>query len=241
MILLALLAAAAATPQSCADQVKADPAKGIEVANGWAMAGGGALARQCLGLAYVAQERYGAAAIAFETGALEAEKAGDTGATGLWVQAANARLADGDAGHARSDIDAALSRGALDGPAKGEAYLDRARASVALKDLKGARADLDQALKLVPQDPLAWLLSATLARRMDDLPRAEADIAQAAKLSPDDASVALEAGNIAMAAGSPDAAKVAWQGAIATQPNSEAARTARAALDALNAKEPKKP
>lgn len=77
---------------------------------------------------------------------------------------------------------------------RGEAHLDRARALVATGDTKGARDDLDAATRDAAADPLAWLLSATLARRMNDLPRARADIAEALKRSADDAQVQARGG-----------------------------------------------
>jgi tetratricopeptide (TPR) repeat protein len=89
---------------------------------------------------------------------------------------------------------------------------------------------LDAALSLVPEDPLAWLLSAALARRMGDLSRAEKDIAEAAKRAPDDASVALEAGNIAAMGGQVEAAKTAWQAAQRLQPNGPQGQAAARAL-----------
>ena len=232
MILLALLAATASA-QSCADEIKANPVQAVEKANAWHSAGGGALARQCAALAYAAQDRWTEAAEAFEQAAREAEKAKEAAAANLWVQAGNARLAAGEPRPAIAALDAALVTGMLTGLAKGEARVDRARANVAAGDLAAARTDLDEALKLVPKDPLAWLLSASLARRMGQQERAQVDIAEAAKLSPDDASVALEAGRIALAAGAPAAARVAWEGAIKNQPGSEAARAAQAELDRL--------
>jgi tetratricopeptide (TPR) repeat protein len=232
MILLALLLQSVAPTGNCADLVKADPAKAIEVANGWHLKGGGALARQCAALAYAARDQWPAAATAFEQAAREAEKAKQASAD-LWVQAGNARLAAGEARLAVAAFDSALVTGALAGPAKGEVRLDRARANVIAGDLASARADLDEALKLVPEDPLGWLLSASLARRMGQLERAQVDIAEAARRSPDDASVALEAGRIALAAGAPAAARAAFQGAIVNQPGSDAARAAKAELDRL--------
>jgi Tfp pilus assembly protein PilF len=101
--------------------------------------------------------------------------------------------------------------------------------------MQAARADLDEALKSVPEDPLAWLLSASLARRMEQLERAQADIAEAAKRSPDDAAVALEAGRIALAAGSPAAARLAFEASMRNQPGGEAAKAAQAELDRLGA------
>jgi len=225
----------------CVALIESDPTRAIATADAWRIAGGSVAARHCLALAYVAQGRYVPAAVAFEQAAREAETTRDARAANLWVQAGNARLAAKQADLARAAFDAALAHGTLDGERLGEAHLDRARARVALGDNPAARIDLDAALKLAPADPLAWLLSATLARRMNDLPRAQADIAEAAKRAPDDASVALEAGNIAILSGAPEAAKVAWQGAVNNQPESDAGKSAKAALAALEADMAKTP
>ena len=91
------------------------------------------------------------------------------------------------------------------------------------------------ALKLVPADPLAWLLSATLARRTGDLARAQADIGEAMKRAPDDAAVALEAGNIAILSGAEAAARTAWAAAIKASPDSPAGKAAADALKRLGA------
>lgn len=243
-MILALLAAAAlsnspsqARFESCATLANNDPARALDEASAWAIAGGGGYARQCTGLAYVAQNRWKPAAAAFEQAArkFEAEQDGRAAAR-LWVQAGNAELAGGDAKQARSHLDAALSAGLLQGTDAGEAHLDRARAAYALGDGKAARADLDAALKLVPADPLAWLLSATAARRDGDLARAQADIEEALKRSPDDASVALEAGNIAVMSGADDAARTAWTAAIKAAPSSSAGKAAAESLARLGKK-----
>jgi tetratricopeptide (TPR) repeat protein len=247
-ILLILAAQAVAAPSGaeehfdeCVALVETDPTKAIATADAWRIAGGGVAARHCLALAYVAQGRYVPAAVAFEQAARDAEMTRDARAANLWVQSGNARLAAKQADLARSAFDAALAHGTLAGAPLGEAHLDRARARVALGDNPAARTDLDAALKLAPADPLAWLLSATLARRMNDLPRAQADIAEAAKLAPDDASVALEAGNVAILSGAPEAARIAWQGAVKNQPGSDAGKSAKAALAALEADMAKAP
>ena len=233
MILLPLLLQAAAPPVNCPELLKADPARALEVANGRILQGGGFSAKQCAALAFAAMEKWPAAAAAFEQAAREAERDKVTVAADLWVQAANAHLAANQPKEAIGALDAALLSGSLSGQASGEAHLDRARAEVAMGKLTEARTDMDDALKLVPEDPLAWLLSASLARRMGTLDRAQADIDRAAKLSPDDASVALEAGRIALDAGAPDAARVAFEGAIRNQPGSVAAQAAQAELDRL--------
>lgn len=237
MIFLVSLAAQAAIAspdqarfEACAALAETDPVRAIDEASTWRVAGGGVLARQCIGLAYVAQKRWASAAVAFEAAAREADAKADARAAILWVQAGNAALAGGDLPRATQYLDAALARAQLTGDQLGETHLDRGRALAALGDLKGARTDLDAAVKLVPADPLGWLLSATLARQMNDLPRAETDIGEALKRSPDDSSVAFEAGNIAMAAGRPEAARTAWNAAVRLQPNNPAAKAAAEAL-----------
>jgi tetratricopeptide (TPR) repeat protein len=231
MLILFLLAQAA--EPSCTDEINADPVRAAEQAQAWHARGGGALARQCAGLAYVAQERWAEAATAFEQAAAETRPNEKVAAANLWVQAGNARLAGADPRGAVTAFDKALVSGSLSGAAVGEVRLDRARANVAAGDMAAARTDLNEALRLVPEDPLAWLLSASLARRMGELDRAQADIGEAAKRSSDDASVALEAGRIALAAGATTAARIAFEGAIRSQPGSEAARAAKAELDRL--------
>jgi tetratricopeptide (TPR) repeat protein len=239
MILVLLAAgAAAASPlearfEACVALTETEPEKALAEAGAWSVGGGGILARQCEGLAYASQQRWLPAAVAFEQAARLAERDKDARAARLWVQAGNAALAGKDAAKARAALDTALAGQALAGAELGEAYLDRGRALVALNDAAAARADIDRALTLVPEDPLAWLLSATLARRAGDLVRARSDIAEAARLAHDEAAVALEAGNIALLSGAKDAARTAWQAAIAAAPGSPAATSAEAALKQL--------
>lgn len=242
MILFYLAAVAAAQPPSpaevrfaaCVKLSETDPAAALDEAGAWQVQGGGIPARQCLGLAYASQKRWLPAAVAFEQAAEEAEKQHDGRAARLWVQAGNAALAASEPGKARGYLDAAIAANTLSGAEAGEAFLDRARTRVALKDNDGAKADLDSALKLVPEDPLAWLLSATLARRMGDLPRARLHIAEAAKRAPDESSVALEAGNIAIMSGANDAARTAWEAAVKAGPDSPAGKAAAEALEQLS-------
>lgn len=235
MLSLVLLVQAATAEPRCADRIPADPAAAAQQANAWHARGGGALARQCAALAYAAQDKWAEAALAFEQAARESNAQERLAAANLWVQSGNARLAAGEARAAIAAFDRALVEGLLNGPAKGEVRLDRARANVAAGDLTAARADLDEALRLVPEDPLAWLLSASLARRSNQLERAQVDIAEAARRSPDDATVALEAGRIALLAEAPAAARLAFERAVRVQPGSTAAQAAQAELDALTA------
>ncbi len=241
MILL-YLAAEAAMPNpaevrfaTCVELTEKDAAKALEMAGTWQVEGGGVLARQCAGLAYASLRRWLPAATAFQQAAEEAERNRDARAARLWVQAGNAALAAGDMVRAGQHFDAALAGNELKGAEAGEAHLDRARARAALNDPAAARADLDVALKLVPEDPLVWLLSATLARRAGDLTRARAEIAEALQRAPDDAAVALEAGNIAILSGADTAARTAWEAAVKVSPDSPAGKAAADALKRLGA------
>jgi tetratricopeptide (TPR) repeat protein len=240
---LALLSAqAAGTPptsptqklDACVAQARTDPAGAEQVARTLGRAG-----EACRGVALTGQDDFSGAAIALTAAARNAELAKEARAADYWAQAGNAWLAAGDAAKARAALDAALAAGTLTDLNRGEAYLDRARALVATGDMKAARVDLDLATKDAADDPLAWLLSATLARRMGDLPRAKLDIAQALRRSADDASVQLEAGNIAAAAGEADRAQAAWKEAARLAPDAPAGRSAANALTQF-AGDPKK-
>lgn len=247
--LLVILAAAQATPaesletqyRACADLVRAAPERAIEQASDWRLKGGGLFARQCLGLAYSALERWPAAATTFEQAALEAEKTQDSRSADLWVQAGNSWLAADDPTQARKAFDAALATTLLSPQLRGEVHLDRARASVSQGLVAAARADINKGLELVSADPFAWYLSAALARRENNLTRAQSDIAKAVELAPDDAAVLLEAGNIAGLSGEVDAANTLYARAAKAAPASEAGRAAQAALIANSAPEPAQP
>lgn len=222
--------------EKCLDLATNNPGLAEAEAGQWQLAGGGFLAGQCLGMAYANEQRWPAAATAFDAAARAAEKAGDGRAVNYWAQAGNAWLAAGDAAKARSALDAALAGGSLSGLPLGEAHLDRARAMVAGGDLDGARDDLDRALAEVPEDPLAWLLSATLARRQSQIVRAQHDIAEALRRGSDDPAVQLEAGNIAAFAKDEAGARAAWQQAVNLRPDSTPGKAAAAALLQFTAK-----
>lgn len=187
-----------------------------------------AAAKRCEGMVAAGGAHWADAAQAFTDAA---GAAGPGKAAALWAQAGNAWLAAGEPARAATALDSALIAGVgQPGFDRGELMLDRARAAVAAGDLPGARRVLDQALALVPTDPLAWLLSATLARRSADAPRAATDIAKAMQLAPDDAAVQLEAGNIAALAGDEAGAKARWTEAARLQPAGPSGAAAKAAL-----------
>ncbi|MGL4313415.1 MAG: tetratricopeptide repeat protein [Sphingomonas sp.] len=218
-----------------------DPHAGEVDAAAWQLSGGKFFARQCLGIALANQGKWQAAAQAFEGAADEAEVAHDDRASRYWSQAGNAWLAAGNPAKARTALDAALAAGTLEGTERGEAAFDRARALVLLGDLPAARIDMDLAIKLEPKDPLIWLSSATLARRMKDIPRAKQDIIEAYKLSSDDAAVNFEIGNIAIASGDANGARMAWSDAQRLGKDGPVGKAAGEALSQLSTPADKKP
>lgn len=184
----------------------------------------------CTAREAVTAGNWAGAAAAFETAAKTSAFGRDSQGASFWAAAGNAWLAAGEIAKARAALDNALVAGTLPGQALGDAQLDHARTMVALGDTAAARRDLDLALANVPDDPLAWLLSATLARRSDDLTRAKTDIAEAIKRAPTDAAARLEAGNIAAKSGDEAGARAAWGEAVRLAPTSEQGRSAAAAL-----------
>lgn len=236
---LALLLAAAAGPagtsvparfEACVKQSDTNPVAAQKTAADWASSGGGVPAAQCLGIARSAAGDWKGAADAFVVAAGLADGMHDANASSLWVSAGNAALAGGDPSRAKAALGNALNTPGFGGLMRGETLLDRARANVALGDLASARGDMNEALGLAADDPMTWLLSATLARRMGDTTRAASDIVEASKRAPNDPDVLFESGNIAAASGDMAKARDAWTRAAAADPKSPAAESARAEL-----------
>ncbi len=93
-----------------------------------------------------------------------------------------------------------------------------------------AEATLASARTLDAQSPFAWLLSATLARRLGKLDEAQGFIETAAALSPNYPEIGLEAGVIAMLDGRREAAEASWRSVVELAPDSAEATSARAYL-----------
>lgn len=217
----------------CIDEAAEDPGKGLLGANRWQIEGGGYLARNCLGFAYAELQNWTKAIPEFVQSAKGAEAAGDERAAIFWSQAGNAALAQGDHAEALKYLESALAQNTLNDLLKGEVHLDMARLFVALNQYDRAHKEFAIVHELVPEDPLGWLLSATLARRMGDLAAAKSDIAVAAKLVSTDPAIALEAGNIAYQAGDVVNAKSNWEQAIKFGPDSPSAKAATRYLSQL--------
>jgi tetratricopeptide (TPR) repeat protein len=129
----------------------------------------------------------------------------------------------------------ALASKSLNNAERADSEVDRARALVALGKSAEGEAALATARQLAPENGSAWLLSATLARRLNNLPDALTYIQTSAALRPRDPAVALEAGNIAIVAGDDATARKQWEQTIAIAPDSRQAGSAKAQLAALAA------
>jgi tetratricopeptide (TPR) repeat protein len=243
--------AAAAPPprgrlQHCLDAVAGSPLDAIDDAEAWRDAVTGSAQAEpnlCLGSAHARLEHWTEAEQAFLAGRDAAGTSDMAMRAKLGAMAGNAQLAQGAFEQALTTLD--LARGEADSGGDlrltGEIAIDRARALVALKREPEAEKALVEARTSTADNPLAWLLSATLSRRQGKLGAAQAQITTAAALAPRDPEIGLEAGVIAMLAGNEAAARRSWQSAIDIAPGSEAAATARSYLAQLGANPQSKP
>jgi len=224
--------------QRCLDDADSDPTGAVAQAETWAEAAKGetkALAFHCLGLANARLERFHAAREAF-VAARDATAIGSAASRArLATLAGNAALATGDAAGGLALLDAAATDAgqAKDTGLAGLIAIDRARALVPLGRTAEAAKALEQARIALPGNAQAWLLSATLSRRLGKLAEAQGQIEKAAALLPVDPEIGLEAGVIAMLAGREDAARKSWQSVLGAAPDSPAAATARGYLAQL--------
>lgn len=243
--LLPLLAEVSAPPTMeqtklavCLDQASKDPTTAIVTASGWltdATGAARALPQQCLGFADTLLQRWRPAEQAFLDGRDYADPTDYELRARLAAMAGNAALAENRNTDALTDLDLALTDAKAAGDTKvtGGIQLDRSRALVALGRMDEASAALADARAEAPQNAETWLLSATLARRMNDLAGARARIATAAGLAPHDPAIALEAGVISELSGNEEAARKSWQSAITVAPESKEAATAKSYLDQI--------
>lgn len=225
--------------RECLDQAASAPATALITAGAWRLGKLGTDAAPpllCLGTAQANLARWDEAEGSF----IAARDAAGNGAAraGLGEMAGNAALASGANERALGLLDSALvdAGGGEDKALMATIEVDRARALVALHRDAEAAAALGKASEAAPTHGEAWLLSATLSRRMNDLATAQVQIEKAAGLMPLDPDVGLEAGVIAVLSGHDDAARKSWNSVIAAAPESPQAATARGYLEQLGPK-----
>ena len=220
----------------CIERAGKDPATSLAEASAWVAAAKGAgrsKPLECLGQVYTVLLRWDAAESAFVEAAGVAANADDARRSALFAQAGNAALAGGHAERALAHLVAAVSVTGIGPLARGQAEIDRARALVALDRLADAVQALAAAQRDAPDDPDAWLLGATVARRRGDFAAAQRQIEIAGSLAATDPEIGLEAGVIAILDGREAAARKAWQSVILVAPESAAAAIAKGYLAQL--------
>ena len=230
--------------QLCIERAGKDPTTSLAEASAWVAAAKGANRSkplECLGQIYTVLLRWDAAEGAFAEAAGVTPVADDARRSALFAQAGNAALAGGHGERALSHLDAAVGVPGIGPLARGQAEIDRGRALVALGRLDDAVEAFAGAQRDAPDDPDAWLLGATVARRRGNLVAAQRQIEVAGKLVSTDPEIGLEAGVIAMLDGREPAARKAWQSVILVAPGTKEAETAKAYLAQLGDELPSKP
>ena len=220
----------------CIEQAGKDPTTSLAQASAWvaeARGIGRSKPLECLGQVLTVLSRWEAAETAFADAAQAAPPSDPARIAALRAQAGNAALAGDKAERALVHLDAALGVAGIETQARGQIALDRARALVALQRPGEAMEAITAAQRDAPDEPLGWLLGATLARRGGDLAAAQRQIEVAGSLVPKDPDIGLEAGVIAVLAGREDAARKAWESVRLVAPDSAAATTAKGYLAQL--------
>lgn len=217
----------------CQKLIESDAPSALVFASEWKQTDSDFFAQACFAGAQAANGKFAEAATHFEIAATAADHAGHKQASGFRGQAGNAALAAGLTDKAISNFTMALADPTLSLNQRAEFLIDRARTYVSSNRAQEAEGDLRETRRIAPDNKIGWLLSATLARRSGKLEDAQNHIVTAAKLSPSDAAIALEAGNIAAAAGAYEIAKEQWLQTIRIAPQSAQADSANRLLKQL--------
>ena len=244
-------AAAQDAPQSaapsrltqCLQRTRQDPQAALDYAQAWRETASEtelAQSAHCAGLALVRLQRFDDALRIFDAAREEVVAGNPAYRARLGGMAGHAALAGGDAEAALAQFDSAIidAIGGADASLAAGLEIDKARALVTLERNEEAVAALERARGADADDPRAWLLSATLSRRMDRLPEAQAQIEQAVLLAPQDPAIGLEAGVIAALSGRTMQARQSFESVIAVAPESDEATRARKYLEQLTPDEP---
>ncbi len=225
----------------CLAEAERSPAAALGTANRWLVQVSGAARAgplQCLGTAESMLARWSNAEQSFIAARDATPPSDRVHRARMGGIAANSALAAGGLERALGILNVAHSDAVAAGDVRlaGEVAIDQARTLVALKRDAEADKKLIEARTSSFDNPLAWLLSATLSRRQGKLRQAQAQITTAEGLAPGDPEIALEAGVIAVLDGRDALARQHWQAVIAADPQGELGRTAQGYLAQIEAK-----
>lgn len=223
----------------CLAKAAAKPKDALDFAQSWREVATSELesaqSAHCLGLAMVRLGRFDEAEKAFEQASSEAPSDNPAYQARLLAMAGNAALARKDAASAEPLFAQAVQAAAGSGDVKLSTGLqiDHARALVMLDRAEDAVRVLSDARTSDPSNARAWLLSATLSRRLERLGEAQEQIEYAATLDPRDPAIGLEAGVIAALSGREEDARHSFESVLIVAPDSDEANRAQAYLEQL--------
>lgn len=222
----------------CLQLAASDPDAALANATGWrsnARDDERAQAGHCQGLALVRLGRFAEARDVFASAVAAAAPSNPGYRARLAAMAGNAAMANREPAIAATHFESAVAdaRAGNQIDLAADLEIDHARALVADDRGTEAVAALDRARQAQPENPRAWLLSATLSRRLNRLGEAQRQIQRAAELASRDPAVGLEAGVIAAMAGRSEDARRSFESVITLAPESDQAERARSYLEQL--------
>jgi tetratricopeptide (TPR) repeat protein len=238
MITLLFLAAAAAQSaatfsyDTCLKMADRHPDEAYESAMAAKDSGGGIPAEHCAAVALVNLKEYGEAGKRLDELARRPGVESNELRAMLLGQAGNAWILAGQPELAIASFTAALALL----PGEAQFLIDRARASATLQKWAQAESDLTAALTAEPGSTEALVLRAGARRAQNNLKGAIGDVTQALLLEPNNVEALVERGLISMRQGNKGAARKDFAAVLATAPDSDAAASARKAIEKIDVK-----
>jgi len=218
----------------CMTLARRVPDQALESAQAWSKKGGGTPAGHCAAVALIGLGRFEEAALSLDKLAADELKARPDLAAGLYGQAAQAWVLDGDNERAIKAQTAAIQLA----PGDVDLRIDRGVILASLGKYKEAIVDFSAAHDLAAMRADVLVYRATAYRLMKNLKLARADVDQAIKLQPKNADAFLERGIIRMMDNDAAGASQDWQHAVTFGPGTPAAETAEANLKQLDRQRP---
>jgi tetratricopeptide (TPR) repeat protein len=215
----------------CLSLVHSNAREAFETATAWQNEDGGGGPVHCQALALVALHRYSEAAAKLDHLGRDPAVGDNAERAELYDQAGNAWLLADQPGNADASFTNALSLA----PGDRDVLADRARARGARKDWAGAEKDLSTVLAGDPQRADILVLRASARHAQGRKRDARADIDQALALYHDYPDALVERGEMKAEDGDAKGALADWNRVIAVEPNSEAAKAAKAQIAQLQA------
>ncbi len=209
-----------------------DPQIAYEKSSAWRARGGMMYAAHCEAVALINLKRYSEAARKLTN--LANDKFDAATRVQIYIQAANAWMMAEQPGEALPLLSDALEIS----PGNMDALADRARARAMHRDWAGAEADLTEALGKDPTRVDLLVLRSSARHALGKKDEARADIDRALDLVPGYAEALVERGGMKLEAGDKTGARTDWEAVVEKAPNGDAAKSARARLEAMGVKPP---